>query len=389
MKVRSSFAVGSFLTLLVVVITLTAFVYWTQNLNPNYLPTLDLYFADTYKGNSSGVILMWTHPWAVEDEGPEEGAVYGKCTVTYDLAQLEKADAVVFHYWLVPHTWLFYRHARQRFVWWSLESPWVVQWFENLDLHEHDEFFNWTMTYRRDADIYDPYYNLYDLWGKLERGKEAVDKIIAKKTGLVAWIVSECYGKKGAVMRMSYANQMLKILPEIDRYGECFGNRDEMPKSRTIEFVSTRKFYLSFENSLHCRDYVTEKFFQQGLECGTVPVVWGTKKSDYVAIAPPYSFIHAEDFESPEKLAEYLLYLDKNDTAYREYFRWREDPAMTLDQAKEKMKKQHPSVEVVTQKETGFLDLCNRLHADKSHQVITSLRKEFIESEPEDCIGKM
>ena len=52
-----------------------------------------------------------------------------------------------------------------------------------------------------------------------------------------------------------------------------------------------------------------------------LPVVMGG--ADYKALAIPNSYINVEDFDSPKKLAEYLLYLDRNDTAYEEYFRWK------------------------------------------------------------------
>ena len=41
------------------------------------------------------------------------------------------------------------------------------------------------------------------------------------------------------------------------------------------------------------------------------------------AIAPPNSYIHAEDFASPKALVDYLDYLHNNDTAYLEYHLWR------------------------------------------------------------------
>ena len=40
-------------------------------------------------------------------------------------------------------------------------------------------------------------------------------------------------------------------------------------------------------------------------------------------MAPPNSYIHVEDFNTPEELVDYLNYLDKNDTAYLEYHAWR------------------------------------------------------------------
>ena len=40
-------------------------------------------------------------------------------------------------------------------------------------------------------------------------------------------------------------------------------------------------------------------------------------------MAPPNSYIHVEDFDTPHELAKYLDYLDKNETAYAEYHQWR------------------------------------------------------------------
>ena len=54
-----------------------------------------------------------------------------------------------------------------------------------------------------------------------------------------------------------------------------------------------------------------------------IPVVMGARKEDYQAVAPPYSFIHVEDFPSAKELANYLHMLDKNQTLYEEYFSWK------------------------------------------------------------------
>ena len=40
-------------------------------------------------------------------------------------------------------------------------------------------------------------------------------------------------------------------------------------------------------------------------------------------MAPPNSYIHAEDFDSPAALVKHLNYLNSNDTAYLEYHQWR------------------------------------------------------------------
>ncbi|RXG72190.1 hypothetical protein Avbf_05653, partial [Armadillidium vulgare] len=50
-----------------------------------------------------------------------------------------------------------------------------------------------------------------------------------------------------------------------------------------------------------------------------VPVVFGG--GDYSAVSPPHSYINVRKFPNAKSLAEYLLYLDSNDTAYMEYFK--------------------------------------------------------------------
>ena len=55
-----------------------------------------------------------------------------------------------------------------------------------------------------------------------------------------------------------------------------------------------------------------------------IPVVYGARPEDYAKVAPPHSYIHVVDFASPQDLAEYLKLLDKNDTLYNEYFKWKE-----------------------------------------------------------------
>ena len=52
-----------------------------------------------------------------------------------------------------------------------------------------------------------------------------------------------------------------------------------------------------------------------------VPVVMGG--ANYTKLAVPGSYINVMDFKTVKQLAEYLQYLDKNNTAYNEYFKWR------------------------------------------------------------------
>lgn len=49
----------------------------------------------------------------------------------------------------------------------------------------------------------------------------------------------------------------------------------------------------------------------------------GAAPEDYRRAAPPHSFIHVDDFQSPRELAAYLHKLDENDSLYNEYFAWK------------------------------------------------------------------
>ncbi len=59
-----------------------------------------------------------------------------------------------------------------------------------------------------------------------------------------------------------------------------------------------------------------------------VPVVYGATLQNYRDMAPPHSFIHVDEFSNAKKLADYLRYLDSNDTAYASYHAWRDHGAI-------------------------------------------------------------
>lgn len=160
---------------------------------------------------------------------------------------------------------------------------------------------------------------LYSGNNKLPMTDQQIDELVAQKERLALWVVSNCGrggGMSGARGRMEFGIKMKKLGLDLELGGKCFKNRRKDFENRKF------KFYFAFENSWNCSDYITEKFWENSLGQGAVPVVLGAAKGDYLETAPPNSFIYAHDFESPEKLADYLLYLDKNNTAYKQYFQW-------------------------------------------------------------------
>jgi len=186
---------------------------------------------------------------------------------------------------------------------------------------------------------------------------------------------------------MNYINEMVKIVPKLKRYGKCFKNSHHVIPTMLRSLLQGYKFYLAFENSLHCKDYITEKFFETAILSNVVPVVWGTRKEDYLRIAPPHSFIHAEDFSSPAELSKYLLYLDTNDSAYREYFRWRESPEKSWDDLQLEVKQSHPQIETLYYRSTGYKELCRKLILDHEPKTIPSLQQFFFDTEDKHCLA--
>ena len=62
-------------------------------------------------------------------------------------------------------------------------------------------------------------------------------------------------------------------------------------------------------------------FFYTGEE-NVIPIVMGG--ANYTKLAIPGSYINVMDFKTVKDLADYLHYLDKNNTAFNEYFKWRQ-----------------------------------------------------------------
>jgi len=54
-----------------------------------------------------------------------------------------------------------------------------------------------------------------------------------------------------------------------------------------------------------------------------LPIVMGARPEEYALVAPYRSYIHVDEFGSPEKLAAYLNRLDNDDDLYNSYFRWK------------------------------------------------------------------
>ena len=287
------------------------------------------------QNNDTKIILFYT-PWFKRKPWPHFNSSElnlfhadcpeKKCKITYNVYDIGKSDLVIFHArdmgsgGFVSDKELqqiqTYRCPRQRMAFISHETSQSEP--VNNYIAIPDGFFNWTITYKTDSDFHFPY-GSYARLPYAENPPPFID-YAASKSKFVMWAVSNC-----GTIRDKYVKKLLNYI-NVDIFGRCsyiYGQSNQCLKSRTdCEDIFKRyKFTLAFENGV-CTDYISEKFWL-ALQRNSVPVVLAR---DYYSadVVPPASFISVQDFPSVKALAGYLLYLDGNDTAYNEYFSWKQ-----------------------------------------------------------------
>uniref|UniRef100_A0A7I4Z1Y4 Fucosyltransferase n=1 Tax=Haemonchus contortus TaxID=6289 RepID=A0A7I4Z1Y4_HAECO len=207
---------------------------------------------------------------------------------------------------------------------WEPPSPrlssqfWIIRLLESPantnSLTVYDGKVNATISYRLDSDL-PVAYGQYESF-VIPQTSAAKLNFAEGKTRMVCWIVSNCFTNNH---RMEYARRLARYI-QVDIFGACGKRSLNKPEAHRM-IREHYKFYLAFENS-NCHQYITEKFWINALRNDAVPIVMGAPKSDYLRVAPPNSFIHVDDY-TPEQLSRYLQYLDRNQTAYNEYFVWK------------------------------------------------------------------
>ncbi|CAG0922772.1 unnamed protein product, partial [Notodromas monacha] len=204
-------------------------------------------------------------------------------------------------------------YSHQIWVMYILESP------HHSSAKFPQESINWTATYRWDSDIVAPYAK-WMYFDERVRFSQQAGNMAANKTKKVAWFVSNCGANNN---RLEYANELGKYI-QVDVYGAC--GTLECSRSKGEECFEKLKrdykFYLAFENS-NCNDYITEKFFINGLQNNVIPIALGARKEDYAKAAPLNSFLHVDDFESPKALADKLHEIDADDDKFNSFFKWK------------------------------------------------------------------
>ncbi|XP_014667480.1 PREDICTED: alpha-(1,3)-fucosyltransferase 5-like [Priapulus caudatus] len=213
-----------------------------------------------------------------------------------------------------------YHPPHQRWVFKMRESP--VHTYRNLS--DYNGIFNWTMTYRSDSDIYNPR-GIFVPYKNVTR-QDTLDNVhpdkdyAQGKTGLVSWFVSHCVTDN---KREHYVGKLHKFV-SVDIYG-----RYNLAPAYISASICTNNILVH----AHTR----------------TPIVMGAPREDLRRFAPPGSYIHVDDFETVEQLANYLQELDADDVAYSRYFRWKQ------------------LGEVIKNGESAYCRLCEALHDANEH----------------------
>ncbi|KAJ8029488.1 Alpha-(1,3)-fucosyltransferase 4 [Holothuria leucospilota] len=197
--------------------------------------------------------------------------------------------------------------------------------------------YNWSFYYHSKADISVPF-GLYvpSANSELQPTSPAEGKrnFLQYKTKLVAWMSSgHCDGLSWD--RTQFVRDLANIIP-VDTFGKC-GSHDcpKEPVEDCVNILRRYKFYLALENNC-CSEYITEKFWRSLQVYEAIPIVIGATKREYQRLAPPLSFIHADDFDSMARLAEFIQSVASNVTLYNSFFKWKTHGQIKLSSPSER-----------------------------------------------------
>lgn len=270
---------------------------------------------------------------------------YTNCQFTCDANRIDEADMLLFHEadaknliasdpkYVERVLKVRSEHPRAIFTLWNDEANYVT---ERLDPIK----FNWTISFRLDSEISDCAYGcIYKRAKKLDRNQfeETMWNEFGQRSDHALWFVSNCDSKKRIDFALAVHSQFpvrifgaCKLLTEwqnalgfsrdsllgwimskaaiglggLIQYGKCGAFRGH--GNCEVKEFDEAKFFFSFESKNCSNLYVTEKFYRI-LRHNIVPVLLQPNREFYEKIAPPNSFIHAQDFDfDPERLGLYL-----------------------------------------------------------------------------------
>ena len=244
----------------------------------------------------------------------------GLCEATYNKSLFSEAHAVLFHARDMPNVTELevlnrVRPVSQLWCYFNMENP-----LNSNSTHEISRFFNVTLSYHHDSDIVLPYARFQ----RLEPGDYIPlpsTNFMKGKTKMAAWVVSNC----NATHRNHLVERLEQLGVEVHVAGKCskhWKNRFSCSDESCGEELRQFKFYFALENAF-CDDYVTYKYYRNGLENNLVPIVLGGADYTDVRLTMPNSYINVQDFASIEQLATHIKTVANDEPLFNSYFKWR------------------------------------------------------------------
>lgn len=242
---------------------------------------------------------------------------YKNCIISRNFSKLSTADALIFYVGIRdeqigidPPMLPRMRNPNQVWVFTSNEPPEHYYNTEYRSLSWQNTM-NWSMFYRLDSDIPNPYGCLI----KQEKPEQKdYDAIFEAKTKNALWPVSHCHVSSE---RKLYIKKMKEHGFNVDIVGGCSENGKKLSNQEFEALIPTYKYYIAFENSF-CHDYVTEKFFQN-YNASWILVVRGG--ADYRRLLPENTYINTADFTNISSLVDYLTELGNDKERYTRFLR--------------------------------------------------------------------
>ncbi|CAJ0953415.1 unnamed protein product, partial [Mesorhabditis belari] len=236
--------------------------------------------------------------------------IKGACLLTKNRSLISVADVVAFHSRDTkdlpsPED----RKTHQVYLYWNMESPANAGGFKfpafylKLSAHFSMESFSGQALPMPSKDFF------------------------LMKNESIFGLISNC--RNGSNERGNLVQLITNLYP-VDLYGKCawekknkdFCTRKLGCSKELREAVEKRLFHLVLENT-DCLGYVTEKTFDR-IGYDSIPI--GIRRDAYEKAGLPVgAFIFLDDFESPQMFVDHLRYLESNETAYIEYFQWRNE----------------------------------------------------------------
>ncbi|XP_054760976.2 alpha-(1,3)-fucosyltransferase 4-like [Lytechinus pictus] len=250
--------------------------------------------------------------------------------------QTLKNSHAVFPFHLAKWDWsklINHKPKGQKWIFFSNESPVNTEPHSVPPQEYRTRAYDYYMTYRS------RYAQLYGGYGYYNASKPSVElndtrNWASGRKGKVVWLAQQCDHVNNRYLhwnRTGFVKELSRLV-DVGIYGKC-GKQAPCPARHAkregenfvtscSSFLRRFKFYLAFENSA-CRDYITEKLWNNAYMNNLIPIVFGAPRADYEAVAPPHSLIHVEDFETLQDLADYINLVDRNDRLYNTYFEWK------------------------------------------------------------------